>query len=37
VAVRCASRQPAAESSSKSAMADLEAKVAVLEQEKTAL
>ena len=37
VAARCASRQLAVESSSKSAMADLKAKVAVLEQEKTAL
>jgi len=37
VAARCAVRQLAAEGSSRSAVSDLEAKVATLEQEKTAL
>ena len=37
VAVRCAARQLATKGSSKNAIADLEAKVAVLEQEKAAL
>ena len=37
VAARCAARQLEAESSSNSAIADLEAKVATLKQEKTAL
>ena len=37
LAAQCVSRQLATESSSKSAMEDLEAKVAVLEQEKTTL
>ena len=37
VAARCAARQLEAERSSKSAVADLEVKVAALEQEKAAL
>lgn len=37
VAARCTARQLATESSSRSAVSDLEAKVAALEQEKTAL